>query len=331
MGIIKKHGTTRIDLITKDLEAIMPGGVHQNVLLSRVSSWRTGGIARLVLKPQTEEQISATKSYFKKNKIPHITIGATSNLLFSDNGLEVPCIQIGSRLSKISIEKETITVSAGLWTPLLSRKAMLASLTGLEHTCGIPGTVGGLIYMNGGSQRRGIGDSIVSVKSIDEYGEIITRSRADCNFSYRHSIFHHNNETIFSAKLQLKNTSCQRETRRAMLSILKERRIKFPRKTPNCGSVFKSNPAMYHDIGPPGAIIERLGLKGFRFGGACISNLHANFIVNDRCAKSSDILSLIKKIQNSVLHETGYLMDTEVRFVRSNGEIILADLAESNY
>lgn len=330
MGVIKAHEVIKNSL-TKDLEAIMPGGVNQNVLLSNFSSWRTGGIARLVLTPQTEEQLSSAKAYFKKHCIPHITIGATSNLLFSDDGLNVPCIQVGNRLSKISIEKETITVLAGAWTPLLSRKAMLASLTGLEHTCGIPGTVGGLIYMNGGSQRKGIGDSVVSVKSIDEYGETITRSHTDCQFSYRHSIFHQNNETIVSAELKLERADCKIKIRRAMLSILKERRLKFPRKLPNCGSVFKSNPATYHDIGSPGAIIERLGLKGLRFGGACISPLHGNFIVNDRCAISSDILTLINKIKSSVFNETGHLMDTEVRFVRSNGEIISADLAEDHH
>lgn len=307
-----------------ELERLCPGGVEEDVDLSKISQWRIGGSADLVLRPSSTAEVSALIGWLTAQGIQPVIIGRTSNLLFDDAGLRVPCIQIGNRMAGIMLEGLRVHAQAGAWVPGLARRLMQSGLGGGEHVCGIPGTLGGLICMNGGSQRKGIGSSILNVESVDTMGQVQNRAAHDCNFNYRHSIFQVNGEIITAATLQFVRRPVT-EMRAEMRAILADRRRKFPRKQPNCGSVFKSNPAMYADIGPPGAAIERLGLKGMREGGALISPLHANFIVNTNSATARDVLTLITRIGEAVEASTGYRMEAEACFVTSNGEIRPAD------
>ena len=192
---------------------------------------------------------------------------------------------------------------------------MQMGLTGAEHVCGIPGTIGGLVCMNGGSQRKGIGSALVEAVTVDETGAIGIRRPEDCGFAYRRSVFQDNGEVVAAARLRFEPVEeagrTRSEVRREMLRIMADRRRKFPQKEPNCGSVFKSNPAMYDDIGPPGAAIEKLGFKGRRIGGALCSPHHANFVVNTGAATAHDTLALITEIRDAVLASTGYEMEVE--------------------
>ncbi|TIX29674.1 MAG: FAD-binding protein, partial [Mesorhizobium sp.] len=203
--------------------------------------------------------------------IRHVVIGATSNLLFADEGLRAVAVQIGNHFSNVVVSGTEITAGAGTWVPGLARRAMHAGLSGIEHTCGIPGTLGGLVCMNGGSQRRGIDEAIVEVTSVDTRGRLHRRNAAGCGFAYRRSLFQVNDEVVVNARLVLASGTARGEIRRRMLAIMGDRRRKFPHRTPNCGSVFVSNPAMYAQYGSPGAVIERLGFKGCRIGGAEVS------------------------------------------------------------
>ena len=175
--------------------------------------------------------------------------------------------------------------------------------------------------MNGGRQRKGIGDVVETVTSVALDGAVITRPARDCRFAYRRSIFQVNGEVIAGARLALRAGAERRALRREMAAIMADRRRKFPRKQPNCGSVFVSNPAMHAEYGPPGAIIERLGLKGRRIGGAQISHQHANFIVNLGAATARDVLALVTETRETVFRETGYPMQVEARFVAPDGTI----------
>lgn len=302
------------------LGQICPGGLFRNVDLSQISRWRIGGKADLILQPGSPAQIVALRRYLNERDMTHVVIGATSNLLFADEGLHVPCIQIGERMSKIHIQGNVVSAQSGAWVPGLARRIMQAALTGAEHTCGIPGTLGGLICMNGGSLRKGIGSSVLSVESVDAAGCVMERERDACDFAYRQSIYQCNGEVITNVRLQFEPGE-RVEIRREMLRILADRRNKFPRKQPNCGSVFKSNPAMYAEIGPPGAVIERLGMKGLREGGALISPYHANFFVTEGEGNANKMLSLIKKVGDRVLETTGHRMESEVQFVTPAGKI----------
>jgi len=307
------------------LKREFPGIVAENVRLSEISRWRIGGVADCVVSPRSTEELAALRSWIHARGIPSVIFGETSNLLFSDEGLKALAIKVGRAFSNVTVEGNSIHALAGSWVPGLARTAMLAGLTGLEHTCGIPGTLGGLVCMNGGSQRKGIGTHVTKVQSIDARGMLVERGRQDCGFAYRTSVFQGNNEVIAKIELCLDFATDKRAVRREMLGIMRDRRSKFPQRLPNCGSVFVSNPAMYADYGPPGKVIESVGLKGHRIGNAVVSPMHANFIVNDiegGGARAEEVLQLIALIKARVAQQTGYVMAVEVRHVLPNGEIV---------
>ncbi|MDZ4297752.1 MAG: UDP-N-acetylmuramate dehydrogenase [Moraxellaceae bacterium] len=308
-----------------DLRKICPEGVVENVSLKSISSWKTGGNAVVVIQPSTIDQICSLRKYFFEKEISPIIIGMTTNLLFSDAGLLIPCIQLGKKLSAVEWYGDKMKVQAGCWVPALSRQIQRAGFTGAEHIAGIPGTIGGLVYMNGGSQRKGIGESVIEVESISSQGEYIVRTQAECSFAYRESIYQSKDEVITNITLKFLKADNPQEVHRKILSILSDRRKKFPRKTPNCGSVFKSDPSMYDLYGPPGKVIEEIGLKGFQSGGAEISSHHANFITNFGSAKSEDILKLIKLIKNKAYKDLKCELKAEVRYVDPFGKIFPAD------
>lgn len=292
---------------------------QRDVYLAQISQWQVGGRARLVLSPRDLDDLQALRRCFAEHNQTHLVIGATSNLLFADEGLTVPCIRIGEAMADVSVSGTEITAGAGAWVPSLARRAQQAGLEGLAHIVGIPGTVGGLICMNGGSQRKGIGTHVAEVISVDLAGQVHRRGAEGCEFAYRRSAFQTNDEIIASARLSLRRCDDPRALRREMIDIMSSRRRKFPKNEPNCGSVFVSNPAMYAEFGPPGSVIERLGFKGHQIGGALVSPLHANFIVNQGGARAKDILRLIGEIVFKAQDELGLSLLSEVRYVTPDG------------
>ena len=302
------------------LEQLCPGGVAQRVSLAQLSQWRVGGLADVIASPTSTQQVAALRRFFNDAGIAHLVIGQTTNLLFADEGLRAPCIMIGSRMSGVRMTAENIHAQSGVWVPNLARQAMKAGLTGIEHICGIPGTLGGLVCMNGGSQRQGVGSSVSVVQSVDSAGVIRKRKLNECGFSYRSSVFQSNDEIVTDVQLQLKR-GCKPLIRHEMLAILSDRRHKFPRRQPNCGSVFVSDPALYDQYGPPGRIIEYLGFKGHAVGGAKVSERHANFIVNIGNARALDILTIISEIRAATERYMGRPLVSEVRYVSQDGKI----------
>ncbi|WP_148861381.1 UDP-N-acetylmuramate dehydrogenase [Marinobacter fonticola] len=325
---MEQIGNARPDLRSAiaALQALMPGAVYTDVDLSALSRWRVGGIADCIVAPRTLDEIRTLMRFVGDAEIPYVVIGSSSNLMFADEGLRVLGIHFGAEFSQLRIEGNTVWSQAGVWVPEFARQVARAGLTGAEHVCGIPGTLGGLIYMNGGSQRKGIGDNIAEVTTITPSGDIQRYDQTSCSFAYRASRFQASNDIILEARFQFDHSGEADAIRRSMLSILRQRREKFPRKLPNCGSVFVSNPAMYDEYGPPGAVIEQCGLKGVVHGGAQISPLHANFIVNNGRATASDLLYLIHKVRDTVRARTGYDMPAEVRYLTPEGELTPAHL-----
>ncbi|KFI26929.1 UDP-N-acetylmuramate dehydrogenase [Haematobacter missouriensis] len=306
------------------LSRLMPGAVEERVDLARHSHWRIGGTADIVVRPRSVDELSRLYGWLAAQDLAHVVIGGSTNLLFSDEGLRAICVEIGSGLAGLRVEGNLIFCEPGAWAPHIARGAMQAGLTGIEHICGIPGTIGGLVYMNGGSQRHGIGEAVVRVVTIDPQGRIGSRTAEECGFRYRHSIFQETGEIVAGVELNLTPGSDPGTIRREMLKIMGDRRRKFPHRQPSCGSVFVSNPAFYAEYGPPGAVIERMGFKGLREGGAQVSPRHANFIVNTGGATARDVLALIQRIRQRVAEETGYVMEVEARFVSSSGRVISA-------
>lgn len=310
----------------KELEVIVPDGIEENVDLSEISRWKIGGVADCVVRPSDTKEVSSLIQYISKKDLPYVVIGSTSNLLFSDNGLRAICIQIGNRMSDYRIYNKCVWAQAGVWVPGFTRRVAMSGLSGIEHAAGIPGTLGGLICMNGGSQRKGIGSQVARVLAVSPNGEVKNFLQSGCDFKYRTSVFQKNRFLITEVELSFRQERSYESIRDEMLEILNSRRNKFPQKNPNCGSTFISNPEIYQNFGPPGKVIEELGLKGYRIGDAEVSSLHANFINNRGKATSSNVLDLIHYLRDKVYDYTGFSMDSEVKFVSENGEIKPAHL-----
>lgn len=300
------------------------GQWKQNVPLSQLSYWAVGGTADLIIRPTSTSQIIELINFLYEKKIDYITVGRATNLLFSSKGVRCVCIQLLDNFSKIRIEENILEAASGAWAPRIALEAARLGLTGIEHIVGIPGTLGGLVTMNGGSLRQNIGDSIVQVTSLTPEGDILVRNAKECDFGYRQSVFKSSDEIILSASIRLTPAKRSEAFNRA-LDILKTRKKKFPLKLPNCGSVFISDPTVYEHLGPAGRMIEDCGLKGFRIGNAEVSQQHANFIVNHGSATSNDILSLIYYVRNKVAQRSGISLRTEPLYVQENGTITSID------
>ncbi|MXR69416.1 UDP-N-acetylmuramate dehydrogenase [Shewanella sp. JBTF-M18] len=300
--------------------------IYKNVSLKQFSYWRVGGCADFVFVVNSISELKDALDYLYKLELPFLIIGNTSNLLFSGAGVRGGLIKLGPGFSYCDFKHQVVTVGAGIYLPYFVRQCVNNGLSGLEHLIGVPATLGGAVYMNAGSQRKSLSENILSVDSIDKKGNLITRRESDCSFSYRNSIFQLNSEFILSAKIKLQSKSISL-IRRECLTILRSRNKKFPRKKPSCGSVFISNPVMYDTYGPPGKIIEDVGLKGFKIGGASISSQHANFIVNEGDATDIDILSLIAIAIEKVKNQTGFQLKSEAKYVTEDCRLMNADAA----
>jgi len=288
------------------------------VPLRNLCHWKIGGPADYVIEPRSAEEAAAAQRIAKEANVPFLVIGHGSNMLFDDAGYRGIIIKLGSRMSRCSFSGSRVRAEAGIWGPKLARACAVRGLTGLEHIAGIPGNLGGLVYMNGGSLRKNIGDTVVCVDILDEEGRRTAVSAAECHFSYRHSAFQGKKCVVLGVELELQQ-STPGEVRRKMLDILKERRGKFPLALPNCGSVFSNEPRLYEEYGPPGMVIEQTGLKGVRIGDAEISGRHANFIVNRGWASSADVFALVRHIRRKVLERTGFLLHCEVCYAAPDG------------
>lgn len=296
------------------------GTVLIGEMLAKHSSWRIGGEADIFVTPSGSKALRYILQVAVEQSLPVVILGGGSNLLFDDSGVRGIVVKIDTGFSHIEIEGKSIRAGAGVWVPCLARAAGKSGLTGLEHIVGIPGTFGGLLLMNGGSQRNSIGDTVTQVRVMDRYGTEHVLSRKDCKFAYRKSLFQESEFIILSADLECQFADPQL-LRLDMLNILRNRNKKFPRKTPNCGSVFVSNPAFYDSFGPPGKIIEECKLKGLAIGAASVSTQHANFIVNVGGATSAQIMKLIDEIRRKVYERTSCWLECEVRYVTPTGSI----------
>lgn len=288
--------------------------IKEHISLAPYSWWKIGGPADFFAKIASVEELSVLLNDLSKKSISWCLIGNGTNILFDDDGFRGCIIRMGPQFSDIQFNGQKLTVQAGAWTPRVAWSAARAGLSGIEHTIGIPATFGGLVYMNGGSQRKGIGDIIECVQVLTLNGELKKIPASECDFSYRHSRFQESGEIILSATLNFRENRLYTSQRPELLQILCERRRKFPRKAPSCGSVFKSSPELYTAYGPPGKIIEDLGLKGHQIGNIQVSPLHANFIVNLGGGSSKDVLNIVKTIYNTVQERTGLNMVPEFQY-----------------
>ena len=273
------------------------------------TTFKIGGNADFVAFPENEEQIIALLNLAKTENIPLTVLGNGSNILVGDGGIEGLVIIIGKNMKNAEFDGVTVKAQSGI---LLSRLASLIyekSLTGFEFASGIPGSLGGALYMNAGAYGEELSLIVKDVTFIDKDNNIKTIDKKDCGFGYRHSVFMENGGIITSCTLSLKNGN--KEEIKAKTDDLKERRVsKQPLDKPSAGSTFK-RPTGYF----AGALIEEAGLKGFKIGGAQISEKHAGFVVNTGNATAKDVLSVIEHAQKTILEKFGVFMEPEVKMI----------------
>lgn len=300
--------------------------VRLDVEMAAESAWRIGGTVDAMVTVESPAALIQAIKTFERGDVRWSVIGNTTNLLFSDGRMHGALICLGAGFSEIEwLGQGRIKVGAAAWVPRIARNVALRGFRGLEHAIGIPGTLAGLIVMNGGSEQKCISECVVQVEAVSRIGERSVLSARECGFRRRHSIFQEGLHTIISAELSFDSQVAYREMLPKMRQVMSSRRRKFPMKFPNCGSVFVSDPASYSSFGPPGSMIEACGLKGFRIGGAAIAEQHANFIINLGGASAADVLALIQVARNAVKSKFGVDLRTEVKVVDSDCRILSAD------
>ena len=280
-----------------------------NALMKDYTTFRIGGPCDILVRPYDEGQVAALIQFCAVNGIRWQVIGNGSNLLAPDGGVSGVVIQIGSNFSYIrkSLKEGEIICAAGASLSAAAAFAQKEGLTGLEFAWGIPGNVGGALFMNAGAYGGEMKDIVVSADYVDRMGNARTIGFSEMQFGYRHSVFSDKDWCITKVKMQLRPGD-PAEIRRTMEDLMERRKSKQPLEYPSAGSVFKRPEGNY-----AGALIEQCGLKGRRVGGAQVSEKHAGFIVNLGDASSRDVARLIREIQNTVEEQTGYRLECELR------------------
>ena len=284
--------------------------VIKDAPMKKYTSFRCGGNASVLVIPDSIDGLKRIIDFCNIQNVNPLIIGNGSNLLVTDNGISGVVIKIGSEISKIElIDETTIRCEAGASLKSLCMFALENSLSGLEFAYGIPGTLGGAVYMNAGAYGGEMKDVLVSATHIDLNGNLGALSQDELNLRYRGSAYTDNNYTIVSAVMKLKKAD-KKDIKVAMDDKLQKRKDKQPLEYGSAGSTFK-RPVGYF----AGALIEQSGLKGYTVGGAQVSEKHAGFVINKNNATSTDVINLINDVQKIVYDKFGVMLETEVKII----------------
>lgn len=285
------------------------GTVLLNEPMSLHTSFRTGGPAEVFIKAESTENIIGAIDIAKKYNKQYIITGNGSNILVKDGGIDGIVINIGNEMSKIKCDGTKIYAQAGAMLSALATAAADEELTGLEFASGIPGTVGGAVFMNAGAYDGEIKDVIEYADVIDSEGNTHRLIKDELELSYRHSVIAEKNMIVVGAMFNL-NKGIKKDITDKMADFAKRRRDKQPLNYPSAGSTFK-RPEGYF----AGKLIEDSGLKGKTVGGAQVSEKHAGFVVNIGNATSSDIIALMDGCIETVYNKFGVKLEPEVRIL----------------
>lgn len=285
-------------------------GVCENESLSAHTTFRTGGPCTCMIMPKSAEDLSQLVKFAAENGVHTLVMGKGSNMLCADEGFDGAVLLIGSDFSEITmLDNCTIRAQAGAAMSRLCRVALDNGLSGLEFAYGIPGTVGGGIYMNAGAYGGEMKDVLVSVTAMDRNGELHTYTPAQLELTYRRSRFSHTDEIIVSGDFKLAHGD-KAEIEAKMNELMARRKDKQPLEYPNAGSTFKRPEGQF-----AGKLIQDCGLRGATVGGAQVSEKHCGFVINKGGATSADIKELIAQIQKTVYEKTGFYLECEVRII----------------
>lgn len=277
-----------------------------NYPLKNLSTFGIGGPAKYFTTVTTSNEMSEILRFCKQENMPYLILGKGSNCLFDDRGYNG--LVVLNKIDFIDQVGETLfRVGAGYSFSLLGVQTARKGLSGLEFASGIPGSVGGAVFMNAGANGNETKQTLISVDFINEQGELITFNAKELSFSYRHSPFQNMRGAITSASFQLKSNP---DARQKQIEIVNYRKKSQPLKDMSAGCIFR-NPQSGH----AGALIDQCGLKGLSVGDAKVSEIHANFIVNRENATAQDVLRLIEHIKEQVKEKTGFTIEPEIRCI----------------
>ena len=294
--------------LAKLQDVLGPLTIKANEPLSNYTYTKTGGPADLLVFPRSVEEVQRVLAAVKQENLPLTVLGNASNLIVKDGGIR-GLVMILTDMQELVLEGNQLKAASGAALIEASRQAAASGLTGLEFACGIPGSIGGAIYMNAGAYGGEVKDVISQVQTMTRDGQLKTYAGSDCDFSYRHSRFQEGDEVILGVTFDLApGDQSAIDSKVAELTHL--RQSKQPLEYPSCGSVFK-RPEGYF----AGKLIQDAGLQGYQVGGAQVSTKHAGFIVNVDHATATDYLEVIEHIRLVVWARTGVFMEPEVRII----------------
>lgn len=293
-----------------DLQGIFAGCTAKELLLeepmAKHTSFRIGGPADVLAQPGNEAELAELLKRAAHHAVPVTLVGNGSNLLVRDKGIRGLVIKLSNLFSSITVEGNVLTFGSGISLAMASKKAASLSLSGLEFAVGIPGTIGGAVYMNAGAYDGEMAKVVTSVQVMDRQGQSSQLKADELDFSYRHTALQNSGLIVTSVTVSLQPGEA--ESIKAKMDDFSQRRIaKQPLELPSAGSMFK-RPVGYF----AGTLIEQTGLKGYTVGGAQVSTKHAGFVVNVGGATAKDVLQLIRDVQDRVLAVQGVQLEPEV-------------------
>ena len=304
------------------VRARVRGEVRESEPLARYSTYRIGGPATVVL-PSSAEDVATAVRMAHQAGVPWFALGLGSNILLPDEGLDALVVRLGKGLDRLECDGDRWVVGAGLPAPLAARRTAAAGYAGLHIFVGVPGSVGGGVYMNAGCHGGDWSEVVESVTVVDEAGRDSVVPRSEVPFTYRRSGL--DGRVVVETAVRLRREE-QHRLDEQINEMFEWRQSGTPFNQPCCGSVFKNpaGPSWQREGGPrtSGQLIEAAGLKGFRVGGAEVSPMHANYFVNTGGATAADVRGLIEQVQRRVNSEFGALLEPEVKIIGPRGEYL---------
>ena len=298
------------------------GLVRESESLARYSTYRIGGPATVVL-PASGEDVGTAIRMAHEAGIPWFALGLGSNILLPDEGLDALVVRLGKGMDRLDRDGDRWVVGAGLPAPLAARRTAAAGFAGLHIFVGVPGTVGGGVYMNAGCHGGDWSEVVETVTVIDESGRDAVLPRADVPFTYRRSGL--DRRVVVETAVRLRPEE-QHRLDEEIAEMFEWRQQGTPFNQPCCGSVFKNphGPSWKQEGGPrtAGQLVEAAGLKGLRVGGAEVSPMHANYFVNTGEATAADVRGLIVEVQRRVEQAFGARLEPEVKIIGPRGEYL---------
>lgn len=292
------------------LQDIFAGCTQRPLLLAepmtKHTSFHIGGPAELMAQPQSEAELQSLLLKAAEAAVPVTLVGNGSNLLVRDKGIRGLVIKLGSMLRDIKVSGNVLTFGSGVSLAQASKKAAELGLSGMEFAVGIPGSIGGAVYMNAGAYDGEMAKVVKSVRVMDAAGEVSELSAGELDFGYRHSALQGSGKIVTSVTVEL--AAGDKQSIAEKMADFSNRRItKQPLELPSAGSMFKRPPGYF-----AGTLIDQTGLKGYTVGGAQVSTKHAGFVVNIGGATAADVLQLISDVQAKVFAAHGVHLEPEV-------------------